>query len=292
MKPPRFVYHDPASRAEVFTLLATHGDDAKILAGGQSLMPVLNMRLAQPAYVIDINRVADLDYIQEIDGGLAIGALTRYATVERSSLVRRRCPLLAKAITYVGHTPIRSRGTIGGSLAHADPAAELPAVLLALGGHIRAESQSGRRIITAKELFLSELQTSLASNELLTESWFPTAPLHSGSAFVETSRRHGDYALVGVAAQLSLNTQGAITEAHIALMGVGATPIRASEVEALLLNERPGEKLFNVAAQQASDNLEPQTDIHASAAYRRSVATVLVRRALLLCVERATQEDK
>lgn len=295
MKPPRFVYHDPTSRAEALTLLATYTDDAKILAGGQSLMPILNMRLAQPAHVIDINRIADLAYIQEANGGLAIGALTRHASVECSFLVRQRCPLLAEAITYVGHTPIRSRGTIGGSLAHADPAAELPAVLLALGGHVRVEAQSNShtssRIVSAAELFVSELQTVLASNELLTEVWFPIAPPRTGSAFIEISRRHGDYALVGVAAQLSFNEQGTIIQAHLALLGVGATPLHASTTEALLLNEQPGEQLFHAAAEQASEHLEPQTDMHASAEYRRSVAAVLVERALHLCVKRAMQKD-
>ena len=173
MKPPRFAYPDPPTRGEVLTLLATYSDDAKVLAGGQSLVPLLNMRLAQPAHLVDINRLPDLTYIREEDGGLAIGALTRQRDIERSLLVRHRCPLLAEAILFVGHAPIRSRGTIGGSLAHADPAAELPAVLLALAGHVRAESHTGSRQIQAEDLFVSQLQTSLTPTELLTEAWFP-----------------------------------------------------------------------------------------------------------------------
>src|SRR5437016_5337895 len=185
MKPPRFVYHDPATRSDTLALLATYSDDAKVLAGGQSLVPLLNMRLAQPEHLVDINRLADLAYIREQDGGLVIGALTRHRDIERSALVRRRCPLLAEAMPFVGHAPIRSRGTIGGSLAHADPAAELPVVLLALDGHVRVTSQHGSRILPAHELFLDQLQTALTSDELLTEVWFPNAPPRSGVAFVE-----------------------------------------------------------------------------------------------------------
>ncbi len=226
MKPPRFVYHDPATRNEVLALLDTYEDEAKLLAGGQSLVPLLNMRLAQPAHLIDINLLPDLAYIREEDGYLAVGALTRHRDIEHSLLVRRSCPLLAQAITFVGHAPIRSRGTMGGSLAHADPAAELPVVLQALGGHVRAESYVGSRDISAETFFTSELQTSLTSKELLVEARFPIAPPRTGTAFSEVSRRHGDYALAGVAVQLSLSANGTISAAHLALMGVAETPLR------------------------------------------------------------------
>jgi len=287
MKPPRFSYHDPTTRSEVLTLLDTYTDDAKILAGGQSLVPLLNMRLAQPAHLVDINHVSDLAYICEVEGGLAIGALARHRDVERSELVRRRCPLLAEAIPFVGHAPIRSRGTIGGSLAHADPAAELPTVLVALGGHVRAESRDGGREIAAEAFFVSALQTALSSKELLTEVWFPVAPPRSGSAFVEVSRRHGDFALVGVAAQLTLDEHATICAAHVALMGVAATPIRVQAAEALLLGEKPREASFAAAAEQAIIGIDPDTDMHASADYRRRVARVLVLRALRAASERA-----
>ncbi len=292
MKPPRFAYHDPSTRSEVLALLETYTDDAKVLAGGQSLVPLLNMRLAQPAHLLDINRLPDLTYIREVDGGLAIGSLTRQRDIERSSLVRRLCPLLAEAIPFIGHAPIRSRGTVGGSLAHADPAAELPAVLLALGGYVHAESHTGSRQIPAEAFFVSQLQTSLAPTELLTEAWFPIAPLRSGAAFVEVSRRHGDFALVGVAAQLTLHENGTIAAAHLALMGVAATPVRAEAAEASLLGQHPDEEAFTAAAKQITAALDPDTDLHASAEYRRSVAVVLVNRALHTAANRAHQGGK
>ncbi len=292
MKPPRFAYHDPSTRSEVLALLETYTDDAKVLAGGQSLVPLLNMRLAQPAHLLDINRLPDLTYIREVDGGLAIGSLTRQRDIERSSLVRRLCPLLAEAIPFIGHAPIRSRGTVGGSLAHADPAAELPAVLLALGGYVHAESHTGSRQIPAEAFFVSQLQTSLAPTELLTEAWFPIAPLRSGVAFVEVSRRHGDFALVGVAAQLTLHENGTIAAAHLALMGVAATPVRAEAAEASLLGQHPDEEAFTAAAKQITAALDPDTDLHASAEYRRSVAVVLVNRALHTAANRAHQGGK
>ncbi len=292
MKPPRFAYHDPSTRSEVLALLETYTDDAKVLAGGQSFVPLLNMRLAQPAHLLDINRLPDLTYIREVDGGLAIGSLTRQRDIERSSLVRRLCPLLAEAIPFIGHAPIRSRGTVGGSLAHADPAAELPAVLLALGGYVHAESHTGSRQIPAEAFFVSQLQTSLTPTELLTEAWFPIAPLRSGAAFVEVSRRHGDFALVGVAAQLTLHENGTIAAAHLALMGVAATPVRAEAAEASLLGQHPDEEAFTAAAKQITADLDPDTDLHASAEYRRSVAVVLVNRALHTAANRAHQGGK
>ncbi len=287
MKPPRFAYHDPVSRHEVLTLLETYADDAKILAGGQSLVPLLNMRLAQPAHLIDINRLPDLTYIREIAGNVAIGALTRHCDVENSPLVRHLCPLLAEAMPYVGHPPIRSRGTICGSLTHADPAAELPAVLLALGGQLHAESTAGDRTIAAEDFFVGALQNALTSQELLTEARFPIAPPRSGAAFVEVSRRHGDFALVGVAAQITLRADDTISSAHLALVGVDETPIRVQSAELLLFGQKPDDELFKAASERASSNLKPNSDIHATAAYRRTVAGVLVKRALTLATARA-----
>lgn len=287
MKPPRFVYHDPTTSNEALALLDTYNDEAKLLAGGQSLVPLLNMRLVQPAHLVDINRLPDLAYIREEDGYLAIGALTRHYEIERSQLVRSRCPLLAQAIVFVGHAPIRSRGTMGGSLAHADPAAELPVVLQALGGHVRAESHGGSRDIPAEAFFTDQLQTSLTSNELLVEARFPIVPQRTGAAFSEVSRRHGDYALVGVAAQLSLHENGAFSAAHLALMGVAETPVRIQEAEAMLLNQQPGEALFTAAAERACADLDPPEDFHASSQYRRDVAAVLIKRALQTAAEQA-----
>lgn len=277
------------TRADGLALLGTHADDAKIIAGGQSLIPLLNMRLAEPSHLIDVNHLSDMAYIREANGGLAIGGLTRHREVERSALVRARCPLLAEAVTLIGHAAIRSRGTMGGTLAHADPAAELPAVLLALGGRVRAESRAGNRSITADDLFVDQLMTSLTPEELLVEAWFPTAPERSGAAFVELSRRHGDYAIAGVAAQLTLDEQGAITGARLALMGVDATSVRAHAAEQLLLGERPNEGLFQAAAERATAGIKPSADLHASAEYRRHIAGVLVERALETAAQRAKE---
>ncbi len=288
MKPPRFAYHDPASRSEALALLEMYGDDAKILSGGQSLVPLLNMRLTQPAHLVDINRLPALSYIHEMAGNLVIGALTRHCEVERSALVRQLCPLLAEAMPYVGHAPIRSRGTLCGSLAHADPSAELPAVLLALGGHVHVEGAQENRTIAAEDFFVSELQTALTSQELLSEARFPITPPRSGVAFIEVSRRHGDFALVGVALQVTLRESGAIDVAHIALFGVAETPIRAHAAEALLAGNRPDAELFRAATEQAIADLSPTTDIHASADYRRAVAGTLVSRALALATSRAS----
>jgi carbon-monoxide dehydrogenase medium subunit len=291
MKPPRFAYHDPTTRSEALALLATHADDAKVLAGGQSLVPLLNMRLAQPAHLIDINRIADLAYVREVDGTLAIGALTRHRTVEHSDLVRKHCPLLAAAVPFIGHPPIRSRGTIGGSLAHADPAAELPAVFMALGGSVRVEAHNGSRTIPATELFLDQLQTSLTSDELVVEACFPIVPPRTGAAFVEVSRRHGDFALVGVAAQLTLNEDQTVGDARLALLGVAPTPVFAQEVRELLVGARPDEKIFAAAAEQAVAHLDPAADLHASSEYRRHVASTLVKRALQTAAHNALQGE-
>jgi len=321
VKPPRFTYHDPTARDEALALLDIYADDARVLAGGQSLIPLLNMRLAQPAHLVDINRLPDLAYIRETGplspaasppgevppalggeqtpgkepgsvSGLAIGALTRQRDVERSPLAHARCPLLVEAVRLVGHPPIRARGTICGSLAHADPAAELPAVLLALSGYVRAASRSGVRVIPAEAFFIDQLLTALTPRELLIEAWFPAAPPRSGAAFVEVSRRHGDYALVGVAAQLTLDAHGAIVAANLALMGIGATPVRARAAEALLMGATPGEAIFTAAGERASVDLDPIADIHASAAYRRHVAGVLIGRALRIAAGRAQQSGQ
>lgn len=287
MKPPRFAYYDPYTRNEVLALLDTYEDEAKVLAGGQSLVPLLNMRLAQPAHLIDINHVSDLSYIRQEAGYLAIGALTRHMEVERSELVQKLCPLLTGAIGFVGHAPIRARGTIGGTLAHADPAAEVPAVLMALGGWVCVESLAGGREIPADQFFLGQLATTLASKEILVEARFPLIPPLSGVSFLEINRRHGDFALVGVATQVSLHPDGSIAAAHIALLGVGETPIRALAAEELLINQQPGESLFSIAAEKASAQLEPSEDMHASSAYRQQVAGTLVGRALKQAAERA-----
>jgi aerobic carbon-monoxide dehydrogenase medium subunit len=281
MKPAPFVYHAPTTLDEALALLAEHGDDAKPLAGGQSLVPLMNFRLARPAHLVDLNRVAELGYVRGEDAGVRIGAMTRQRDVERSPVIASGWPVVAAAVRHIGHVHIRNRGTIGGSLAHADPAAELPATMLALEAEVVARSARGERRLAARDLFLSHYATGLEPDELLTEIRIPALPTGTGWAFEELTRRHGDFALVGVAATVTLRDDGAIGEARLALSGAGPTPIRASATERLLVGQRPGEALFREAGERASREIDPDADLHASADYRRAIAAVLTRRALL-----------
>jgi carbon-monoxide dehydrogenase medium subunit len=287
MKPPPFAYFDPRTLDEAVALLNEHGLDAKVLAGGQSLVPLLNMRLARPAVLVDLNRIDGLGYVRETNGAIAIGAMTRQRTAERSPLVREKLPLLHAATTFIAHPQIRNRGTVGGSLAHADPAAELPAVALALEAEFAVAGPNGARTVAAKDFFVTYLTTCLEPAEVVTEVRFPAQPERSGWAFVELSRRHGDFALAGVAATLTLDS-GTISDARIALFGVGATALRASAAESMLRGQRPDDALFEEASRAAAEAIEePLSDIHASAEYRRDLARVLTRRALTDAVARA-----
>ena len=285
MKPAPFRYVAPRSVDETLALLAEHGADGKILAGGQSLVPLLNMRLARPQVIVDINRVKSLAYIRRRGDLVHIGALTRQAAVEASAVVRRYVPLLGEAIRFVGHPQIRSRGTVGGSIAHADPSAELPAVLAALGGQVVVRGPSGERVLSAGEFFTGYLTTALDSAELLAEVRFPVAGGRTGHAFLEVARRHGDFALVGVAAVIQ-RADGKIGAARLTFTGVGPGPVRATEAEALLSGSGPG-RPFAEAARAAAAGLDPDGDIHASAQYRREVASTLARRALDLAWQRS-----
>ena len=284
MKPAPFAYVAPRGLAEALTLVREHGAEGKVLAGGQSLVPMLAMRLARPAVLIDLNRVSRLDYIR--DGReVRIGAMTRQRAAELSPLVRRRLPLLVEALGYVGHPQIRNRGTIGGTLAHADPSAELPAVLSALDGRVVLRSSRGTRMLGPEEFFLSYLTTALAADELLVEVRLP-AHERLGYAFVEVARRHGDYALVGVAVVVETD-DGRITRARVAFTGVGAVPVRIEELEQAVAGKPATDEVLSEAARIASARLDPEADIHASAEYRREVAGVLTERALRLAVDRA-----
>jgi carbon-monoxide dehydrogenase medium subunit len=286
VKPAAFEYYAPATVEEAVGLLAAHGDDAKVLAGGQSLVPLMNMRLARPKVIVDINRVQGLDGLHEADGTLRIGAMVRQRAAERSDLVGSRCPLLRDALRWAGHPQIRNRGTVGGSIAHADPAGELPAVLAALGGEVRARGPQGERTIPARELFVTYLTTSLDPRELLTEVRLPVLPRGAGWSWMEIARRHGDFALAGVGVMLALR-RGVITDARIGLTGVGPGPVRAEAAERLLAGARPSEALWQSAAEAVRGALEPDGDLHASAEYRRHVAGVLTVRALREALERA-----
>ncbi len=284
MKMPAFAYHRPETLDEALALLAEHGPDAKVLAGGQSLLPLMALRLSQPGHLVDIGRLDELSGIRDHDGGVAIGALVRHVEAEESELVATAAPLVAEAMPHIGHRPIRSRGTVCGSLAHADPAAELPAVALALDATFVARSAAGERAIAAAEFFVSYLTSALADDELLTDVRFPAWPATAGGSVQELSRRHGDYALVGLAVALDVAGEGGepgtISRAALAFFGAGPTPVRIAEAEAALVGARPGDGPFDEAARLVSRHLDPPADNHASAAYRRHVAGVLARRGL------------
>ena len=288
MKPAPFEYHSASSVDEATALLSRLGDEAKIIAGGQSLIPLLAFRLARPAHLVDLNPIDELAKIETADGGLAIGAMVRQRAAERSSLVRERCPLLAAALPHIGHSAIRNRGTIGGSLAHADPAAELPAVALALDAKLIARGTRGERTFAASEFFVGLLTTALRPDECLVQIRIPAWPEGAGCAFEEASRRHGDFAMVGAAAVIALDSAGNAVDSRIVLTGVGDTPVRAHEAEALLRGAPAGREAFETAAERAARDLDPPSELHASRAYRLHVARVLVRRAL----ERATEQAR
>ena len=288
MKPASFEYLAPGTLDEALALLARHGGDAKPLAGGQSLIPAMNFRLARPAVLVDLNRVSALAYVRPESGGVAIGAMTRQRTVERSELVARAAPLLAEAMPSIAHPQIRNRGTVGGSVAHADPSAELPAVMLALDARFQARSATGERSIAAAGFFTGMLETALAPEELLVEITLAPLPARSGTAFLEMARRHGDYALVGVAVVVTLDEAGRCGAARIALLSVGDGPVLAAQAAGILAGHAPSAELLRAAAHAAATHdIDPPSDIHASTAYRRQLAAVLTRRALERAFERA-----
>jgi carbon-monoxide dehydrogenase medium subunit len=279
VKPPKFDYHAPASVDEALALLERYGGDAKILAGGQSLVPLLNFRLSRPAALIDLNRIPSLAYIRSHDGEVRFGAMTRQRTVEFSPVVAERVPLLTEATRWVGHLPIRSRGTIGGSIAHADPSAEYPTVLAALEGSVVARGPKGERVVGAGELFQSYLTTSLGVDEILVEVRVPAMPSGAGYAFEELARRHGDFALVGIAAVIARDGERC-TLARLATSGTGPVPIRLRAAEQILERDGLGDAAIEAAARRASELVEPDADIHASADYRRHLTGVLTARAI------------
>jgi CO/xanthine dehydrogenase FAD-binding subunit len=279
VKPAPFEYHRPRGLSEALALLQEIGDDGKILAGGQSLMPMMNFRLAAPAHLIDINFIDGIDYIRSENGLVKIGCLARQAQVLSDSLIRQRSPLIAAALAHVGYEQTRNRGTICGSLAHADPAAELPAALLALDGSVTVASAGDKREIAAREFFQSYLTTALGGDEMVLEASVPEQPPNSGSSFIEFARRFGDFAIVGVAATLMLE-QDRIADARIALTGVADRPWRERGVEEKLIGQKASPELFISVGHDVASAIDPGSDIHASAAYRRKLAQVLTRRAL------------
>jgi CO/xanthine dehydrogenase FAD-binding subunit len=287
MKPARFEYDDPRTMQEALALLAEHGEDAKVLAGGQSLVPLLNFRLARPDRLVDLNGVEELFYLDGDDGALRIGAMTRQSTLEHSPLVAERVPLLVQAVRWVGHAQIRNRGTVGGSVAHADPAAELPVALTALEARFHVRSTRGRRTLGAAELFVTHLTTALEPDELLTEIEVPVPEGRTGSAFVEFSRRHGDFALGGAAVLVRLGTDGACERAAVALLAAAPRPVRAAEAEEWLVGRPLDADTAVEAASRAVADVTPTGDIHGGSEYRRELLRAMVRRAVLEAGERA-----
>jgi carbon-monoxide dehydrogenase medium subunit len=286
MKPPEFKYVAARTVDEAIRHLGSHGEGAKVLAGGQSLTPMLNFRLLHPEVLVDINRVKELDFLSEKDGRLRIGALTRHRTVASSKLISEKWPVLSAAAAEVAHPAIRNRGTFGGSVAHADPAAEFPMITMLLDAEMKIASAGGAKTIKARDFFVSYLTTALQDGEILTEIQIPLLPAQTGWGFEELSRRPGDFAIAAAATTLTMKGKKCI-EARICMAGVGATALRAPAAEAMLKDQELSGDLLEKAAHQASEDTDPSNDLHASANFRRHVAGVLVRRVLENAAQRA-----
>ncbi len=287
MIPAPFEYHAPKTLEEALRLLERHGDEAKVLAGGHSLLPLMKLRLAAPRYVIDLGRLRGMSYIREENGQIAIGALTTHAEVETSALLLMRCPLLPETAAEIGDVQVRNRGTLGGSLAHADPAADYPAAILALDAEIIAASTDGTRAIPAHEFFVDMLTTQLRPGEILSQVRLPRLAPRTGMAYCKLHQPASGFAIVGVAARVTLGKGGKIDSAAVGVTGVGPKAYRAKAVEKSLYGKKPTPKLLAEAARLAAQGVEPLSDLHASAEYRREMAVVFARRALERAVARA-----
>jgi carbon-monoxide dehydrogenase medium subunit/6-hydroxypseudooxynicotine dehydrogenase subunit alpha len=288
LKPSSFEYEAPGEIEQALEILARVGDDGKVLAGGQSLVPLLNFRLAAPACLVDINGVDGLSTLRRSSGWLSIGATTRQSVLERSPVAAEGWPLLHEALGFVAHAQIRNRGTVGGSVAHADPAAELPVALSCLDARVRVRSVRGERVVGWRDLFVTHLTTSMEPDELLVAVEVPPVPEGSGWAFSEFARRHGDFALGGAAVLVALDDSGACREARIALLGAGDVPIRAEAAEQFLVGAAVGDETVGEAGRLAVADIEPTGDIHGSGDYRKRLIEAMVRRAVSRAAERAT----
>ena len=279
MKPPAFEYARPETLDEAIALIAEHGEDAKLLAGGQSLMPMLNLRLAEPRLLIDVNRVPGLAGIRRDNGSIRIGAMTRHRELESPGEAALAEPLIARAAREIGHLAIRSRGTIGGSIAHADPAAEWPLLAVTLGAQIELRSASALRIVAARDFFVGPFTTSARPDEILTAVIFPVAPPGSGFGFHELCRRLGDFAIVAVACRVRIDA-GKCTGGTLAIGGADAVPRYVSEIDSLIRGSRGEDPILRDVGEVAARAVDPTSDLHGSAGYRRKVVAVLTRRAL------------
>ena len=289
MKPAAFEYVVVDSVTKAVAALSEADGEAKILAGGQSLVPMLNFRLVKPAVLVDINRIPDLSFIEETDNEIRVGALTRHHQLEMSPVIARHLPVLGAAMTHVAHLAIRNRGTIGGSLSHADPAAELPMIALLLDAKLHIVSSRGKRMVAASDFCRDALTVDLAEDEMVTEIHVPKLPPKTGWGFEEVARRAGDFALAAVAATVTVSDQR-IAEARITLTGVGRTPVRAKKAEALVLGEKVEAKLTERVIEAVRAEIAPETDLHASSDYRRHLAGVLTGRAVNTAWKRAAED--
>lgn len=287
MKPAAFEYHAPETVADAVGLLAAHADDVKVLAGGQSLVPMLALRLTRFEHLVDLNRVPELVGSDRVNGTVRVGAMTRQRAVERGDGAEAAVPLLPAAVRWIGHSQIRNRGTIGGSIAHADPASELPAVAVALGAEMEVASAAGTRRVAASEFFEGTWTTCLADDELLVATHFPVWEGRCGFAFDEIARRSGDFALAGVAAGIELDDDGVVRRAALGLLGMGSTPVRPVVAEEALVGSAPSAADLEEISMLAIGGLEPPDDVHASGAYRMRVGAHLVRRTLARAIEEA-----
>ena len=285
--PAAFDYHVAKSVDEAIALMQQYGDDAKFLAGGHSLLPTMKLRLAQPAHLIDLGRIQGLSYVREEDGAVAVGAMTTYVTIGNSDVVRQNFPVLPEAISSIGDQQVRNRGTIGGSVAHSDPAADLPGVVLALKADILVQGANGIRTIKADDFFQDLFQTALEPGEVITEIRFAKPAARTGSAYEKLPNKASHYAVVGCAAVVTLDTDGTCTSASVVITGASVKPTRASAVEAALVGKKLDAATIAAATSNAADGMEMVGDIHGSKEYRAQMAGVMAKRAVARAAERA-----
>ena len=287
MIPAAFDYHRPATLEEAVKLLSSHGDQGKVLSGGMSLLPMLKLRLASYAHLVDIGRIPGLDYIKEEKGTLRIGAMTRQATLERSDLIRTKYPILADAVSLIADPVVRNRGTIGGNVANGDPGNDQPAIMLAVGATLVARGPKGERSIAANQFYKGLYETALARNEILTEIRIPVPPARSGGAYAKLKRKTGDFAVAAAAVQLTLNAKGAIERVAIGLTNAALTPVEASDAAKFLTGKMPDDKTIAEASKMAATKSAPSADRRGSVEYKKEMARVLTERALRKAVQRA-----
>jgi aerobic carbon-monoxide dehydrogenase medium subunit len=284
--PAPFDYHPAQSVDEAITLLQQYGDEAKVLAGGHSLIPAMKLRLSQPEHLIDIGKIPGLSYIREDSGAIAVGALTTFSQIERSDLLRQRLPIMPEAASVIADQQVRNRGTIGGTLAHSDPASDMPGVVLALKGEMVVQGPNGKRTIKADDYFVGTFTTALEPNEVLLEIRLPIPPARTGGAYEKLANKASHYAIAGCAAVITLDGAGSCTSASIALTGAASQTVRATAVESALVNKKLDEATVAEAAAHAADGADLVEDIHGSKDYRRQMLAVVTRRAILRAIER------